>query len=860
MKIEAIRRGWVVAALMLHILAPFAVRAQTLPPAADSADVVPGALYAAGAFHRRLFGDHYRDVWAAPIRVPVLDLGAYAGGLTPLSAHAGSQTRSLRFRGADGRTYQFRSVFKTPTARLRLDLQPTLVADIIQDGASASHPGSTLVAARLLAAANVLHADPFMSVMPDDARLGAFRQEFAGMLGVIEERPNEAGEEGDGGFGEALKVIGPSRLFERIDASPEDRVDARAFLTSRLMDILFGDRDRHRDNFRWALMDDSGPARRWVPISRDHDEAFVKLDGLLLHVASVYYPQLTSFAPDFGDPANLNWHAREVDRRFLVGLDRAVWDSTATWIQSRLTDEVISSAVHTLPEGMYRESGAYLTYALLTRREHLREEAGRYYDLLAREVEIHATNADEVLEVDRVDDRYVDVSIRADEPGSVPYLSRRFDDSETHDLRINMWGGRDRVVVRGDGDAGIALRIVGGKGRDRLTDESRAGGVRFYDSGDKTDVTLRRGSSLDARSYEEWIGSDLDRYPPREWGGWTRPLPWADAGPEMGLLLGMSVVRTKYGFRRSPYASQIMIQAGWTTGEGWGRVHGHARFYGENTITHFDLDAGISDIAFLRYHGLGNDTQEDTRARDFSVELNELHLAPSIGVPLGPGVEVTLGADVTSDRPSGDDSPFFRSVSDTLYGAGDFTRVGLSAGLAWRSERESPVRRTSLAAEVKSRVVPAVWDVRSTYADLTAEVGARVGAPARAMRPSLSLKAGGRSIFGSAPFQDAAYLGGRRNLRGWSRERFAGDAAVYGSAELRLQLVSTQVVLPANVGVLGLYDIGRVFVNGDSPGGWHKGVGLGLWVSFLDPDNTLSVTWARSRERTAFYVGMGFAF
>jgi len=37
---------------------------------------------------RMLFGNAWRDVWAAEITVPVLDLGSYAGGLKPIASCA----------------------------------------------------------------------------------------------------------------------------------------------------------------------------------------------------------------------------------------------------------------------------------------------------------------------------------------------------------------------------------------------------------------------------------------------------------------------------------------------------------------------------------------------------------------------------------------------------------------------------------------------------------------------------------------------------------------------------------------------------------------------------------------------------
>jgi len=105
------------------------VAAQTgAPPAAQAAETVTaGVRYGAGWLHRLLLGAHYRDLWTTPVRVPVLDLGGFAGGLTPLRRGGGRETKSLRLQGANGRVYAFRSVDKDPTAALPPDLRQTFI-------------------------------------------------------------------------------------------------------------------------------------------------------------------------------------------------------------------------------------------------------------------------------------------------------------------------------------------------------------------------------------------------------------------------------------------------------------------------------------------------------------------------------------------------------------------------------------------------------------------------------------------------------------------------------------------------------------------------------------------------------------
>src|SRR5690606_27433027 len=88
--------------------------AKTLP-GSDSVVVVAGSGYSSPPLSARLLGWSYRDLWSDSIRVPVLDMERTAGGLTVLRLGGGRQSTSLRFTGADGREYAFRSVDKVPS-------------------------------------------------------------------------------------------------------------------------------------------------------------------------------------------------------------------------------------------------------------------------------------------------------------------------------------------------------------------------------------------------------------------------------------------------------------------------------------------------------------------------------------------------------------------------------------------------------------------------------------------------------------------------------------------------------------------------------------------------------------------------
>ncbi len=117
-------------------------------------------------------------------------------------------------------------------------------------------------------------------------------------------------------------------------------------------------------------------------------------------------------------------------------------------------------------------------------------------------------------------------------------------------------------------------------------------------------------------------------------------------------------------------------------------------------------------------------------------------------------------------------------------------------------------------------------------------------------------------MWGTFPYYEAAFIGDARTVRLGRQNRFAGDAAVWGNAELRLRFSRIRLVLPGDKGIFGLVDAGRVFYELDPADAdkVHTAYGGGLWLSFLSPANTVSVGIARSDERTGVYVQAGFAY
>ncbi|MBV9773074.1 MAG: hypothetical protein JO040_03955, partial [Gemmatimonadetes bacterium] len=342
---RALRAGFVLTALGLPAAAA-PLRAQR-----DSASVVPSERYRAGPLQSFLLGKYYRDLWTTPVRVPVLELRTFAGGLRPTKRGGGNQTQSLRFQGGDGREYAFRSVEKDQSRTLPPDLKGTIVNWALQDQVSSLHPTSSLPADALMSAVGILHVPPRLYVMPDDPALGEFRKDFAGMLGWLEERPEDPGKDEDKkddgksddagdpkdertgpkapAFAGASRIVDTGDFFDALEDSPRNRLDSRDYLRGRLLDLFFGDWDRHEDQYRWARFERGG-LHVWRALPRDRDYVFVDYDGFLVRLANGAYPKAVRYSHEYpGSLYGLTINAQALDRRLLADLPRAAWDSAA---------------------------------------------------------------------------------------------------------------------------------------------------------------------------------------------------------------------------------------------------------------------------------------------------------------------------------------------------------------------------------------------------------------------------------------------------------------------------------------------------------------------------------------------------
>lgn len=804
----------------------------------DSVTVVAGSRYAAGGLRRFFLGDTYRDMWTAPVRVPVIDLGSFAGGLVPLKAGGGNTTRNLRFEAANGRQYVFRFVDKD-NVPLPDGFEGSIVEMIARDQVSSNHPAGQVVAALLLEAAGLLHVTPVHAVLPDDPRLGEFREEYAGRLGTMEEYPIEV--EGHPAFAGATRIIDSDSLLPLLNASPADRIAAEEFLAVRLLDMLINDWDRHPGQWKWARFG-TGPGP-WRPIARDRDKAFIGFGGIAAAAGRVA-ANLVTFTTDYPGMKSFTWNSLQFDRRLLAGLDRGVYDSVAAVLVRRITDEVIDAAVRVMPPE-YLALSDHVAPTLKVRRDSLPAVARRFHDYLAGYVDIHATDAADQAAVTRLPDGAV--AVRLLSADGRPYFERRFLPAETREIRLYLHGGDDAAVVAGRVDSSIPVRIIGGMGANRLTDSSTVGGrpaARLYDNGIGDDIRYGPDTAFNRRP---WIDNGQKRVPPaRDYGSKLGPATSLRVDGDFGVTVKLGLQGESYAFRNHPYHRWGYTTAEYSTRIGGFRVTSFVDQRQASSPIHFTARARMSELEITSFQGLGNDSP-DVPGDSAVVRQQQWSFTPAIAFALGPRSDLAFGPVLQYNTMT--DRPGTFVTRTTPYGAGSFGQAGLRLSLTHDGRDHTKDPRKGLLLDFNGAWYPGVWDVATAFASLggTAAVYYTMPIP---VRPILVLRGSGKKLFGDFPFHEAAFVGGRDGVRRLERQRYAGDAALLGTAELQIPIADFALILPLDVGLYGYADAGRVYVDGASPGGWHTGAGAGIWVGVVNPTTALGVEVGDHRGRT----------
>lgn len=840
--------------------------------------VVANENYRAGWLHSFFAGKLWRDLWTTPFKVSVLDINKFAGGLTPIKTGGGLQTKSLHFVGGDGKKYKFRSIDKDPSRSLPVDLRESIVSEAMQDQVPVQNPVSSIIVAPLMTEVGILNAEPFLFLMPDDEKLKEYRSEFSNMLGTIEENPDDY-EEGELNFAGASKIINTFNLLQKLEDDNEEKVDAVEFLKARLFDIFIGDRDRHSGQWKWAGMK-SGKKRIWKPIPKDRDFAFPLYDGLIPRIMTLAITSLVHFDYDMPAMIDITWEGRHLDRRFLGSIEKSTWDSVANFMLSKITDEVIENSVRRMPVELFSIRGNEIIDKLRSRREQLLAASDEFYTLTMMYVDIYGSNEKEYAEVERIDDIKTSVKIfkrnfeSIDEKSELLF-EKVFNSNITKEIRIHLLDGDDKAIVKGKNNNSIIILIDGGDGADELIDSSMVKKSllgflpfktsvkvnKFYDSGKKTKFITGSSTYINNRNWKTNLTPE-EKYEPKvedRYRDFRLLFPFAFNSDD-GLIYGIGGAWNFYDYKVEPYSYRLGLTASYSTKSQSFEIIGTGDFNKLIEGANFNLLVKATGQEINRFYGFGNQTSFDEQLEDeefYNVSHSKYYARGLFSFPLNRNMDFRLGLSLEETN--------ITSEAGSLIDLSEFYGEGKSSFLSYtteinydsRDQVDSPIK--GLLINLKAEQYPALLSYKESFGNLSLETrGYFTGYSFT--EHTLAVKLFAEYCWGEYPFYKSANVGGKKNLRGFARNRFSGDAALASQIELRFLLGTVSIFIPGQLGLNIFTDAGRVFLDNEKSNIWHTSQGAGLWFSILNRMFTMNLNFAKSTEELRFYFSAGFSF
>lgn len=803
----------------------------------DSITVAPLPRFdSVSRFHRWLFGENYRKDYATPTTFPVIHISEIKGGLKPSRLGGGHQSKSLRLLDKDGKEWALRSVKKYPDVLLPEELRETFVKDLLSDNMSSNYPYGALIVPPIAKRLGIPHSNPIIGWVAPDTALGIYSNTFANTLCLLEEREP---------LGESDNT---PKMRRKMDEDNDNSFDSTAYLRARMLDLIIGDWDRHEDQWRW-LPEKDGKGKVYKAIPRDRDQVFYINEGVLPGVAKWRWllPFLQGFNKDYNNIEGEMWESRLLNGRFLTQFSEEDWMRITNEFVAQVTDDMLEEGLKQLPAAAYNLRHDEFLATLKARRDNLPKAMKSYYHFINKIVDIKVTDKHELVEITDGPDNGITVEIHKlskSRKAEDMLFKRTFSPNLTKEIRLYLSKGNDSVRINSTNN-GVKMRIIGGEGDKTYDVADGKGRIKLYEGESNASYSgdvnrLRKRLSNDS-AHTAFVPVDLYNV--------TMPLASIGLNVDDGFLLGAGFKHVrKQGFRKKPYSKiaqysgiqQLLVSHSFSTkaykiaykGE-WIYALGKA-----DIITDVLVKAPNNTINFF---GRGNETEFDKTGnfkRYYRTRFNTYQAWAALrwGNTKGSSISVGPAAQFYRFDDDGNKGRFIENTSligsyDSATLAYDKSHAGLIMNYI-KDNRNNPVL-TSWGSYINIRLqgFAGLNTYSKSFAQLIPEVSFYKPLNAKGSIV-LANRIGGAITVGKTTFYQSVFLGGHENLLGYRQYRFAGEHSIYNNLELRIKLADIGgYILPGMMGLIGFYDIGRVWEKDEHSNKWHNGVGGGLFFA-----------------------------
>jgi len=787
-------------------------------------------------WHRFFFGENYRKEWSATSKLPVIHLSSFRGGLKTVREGGGNQTRSLRLKDKSGMEWVLRSVEKYPDAILPDQLKETFVSDIVTDAMSAQHPYSALVVPPIANAVGIPHAHPIFGIVAPDSVLGIYAKTFEGTICLLEEREPT---------GKSVNFID---MLAALDSSNDNNFDSTIFLKARILDIFIGDWDRHGDQWRFKPEKNGVGGWKYIPVPRDRDQVFYINQGVFPYLESRPYvqPFFEGFNPKIRNVGTFLFTSTLLNARLINQFSYEDWMRITNEFVAEVTDSVLEFALRQMPPSVYDIRHDDLLKILKLRRADLPRAMSAYYYFLNKNVFIQTSNKNELIEIKDISNNEMLVNIHklSDEgKAEQPLFSKIYNPSITKEIRFFIGDGKDSIIIDNN-KSPIKLRFSGKDGPKQFDLIASKKKVAVFEKNNSTTF------SGETSRFKKYISNDSANtaIAPGNLFNVFAPLLNIAYNPDDGVLLGVMLTFTRgldyttpiFSTKRHTSFQQFSFIHSFETrafeakyNAEWGKAVGNADF-----LIHATVNAPNNT---QNYFGTGNTTAFD-KSGDYAAYYRSRYslykLSPALrwgrkkmgSFSVGPSLEF-----YTYDSTDNIGRYIETKSAVQSYDSATLSKSKLHGGVILEFNRGKkdnqllPANGTFLNLRLQGYAGLNTYS--KSFAQLFADAGFYKSIDAGEALV-IADRVGGGATIGDAAFYQSMFIGGQGNLLGYRKNRFAGQYMAFNNLEARLRLASFHnYILPGLLGIIGLYDVGRVWQKDDHSRLWHNGVGGGIYFA-----------------------------
>jgi hypothetical protein len=451
---------------------------------------------------------------------------------------------------------------------------------------------------------------------------------------------------------------------------------------------------------------------------------------------------------------------------------------------------------------------------------------------------------------------------RVKKEGDELVYTKTVTDAKTSNLWIYGLDDNDTFQVTGTEKSKIKIRLIGGQNNDTYNIENGKR-VIVYDFKSKQNTY-----NLDSKTRTQLTDDyDVNLY------NYEKPkynvisgLPNIGYNPDDGVKLGFNLNYTVNNFKQNPYTQKHVLNGFYYFATEGFELNYAAHFPGLLGKWVIDVESQYTTPNFtVNYFGYGNETINNTEqfGMDYNrVRIQKFNVSAAIRHVGRYGSEFSIQPMFQQMRVEETKNRFIdipNIINPEIFQSQTFG----GAKIKYHFKNSDFAAKPTLGVTF---MISAAWlanlnETRQNFPTLESLLGFTHKIDSNGKLVLATLLKGKAILNNNYEFYQGAALGGDTDLRGYRNERFLGSSYFSQSTDLRLSIGKIQkTIAPLTYGILGGFDYGRIWLDGENSRKWHQDYGGGLWLNAINV-LTARITYFKSPDETGRVIfGAAYSF